>query len=232
MESDVIPGSTEIDRGAGSGMDRVSGLALATASILSAAFMTQHPSLHSAGIAEAIEEIGRKAFATRLVHGALIALMGVIVFGFWGLANRLGLQLATVRLGVVAYSIGTFTMIGAAVVNGFVVPGLAARYAMRPPEDLESVRHLLTLGHEAGQALAAIGVVATSAALLCWSLAMVRRTGTTRVIGGGGALLGAVTVIAIVTGWLRLNVHGMGAVMLTQSIWTIAVAIQLLRRRI
>jgi hypothetical protein len=63
------------------------------------------------------------------VHGALIALMALDVYAFSVFCERLGFGRDAVRLGFVAFAIGTGAMIGAATISDFVVSTLAAYYA-------------------------------------------------------------------------------------------------------
>jgi hypothetical protein len=212
--------------------DSVAGAVLAGASVLSVVFMARHPSVQSSAIADVVAEIVREAATDAWVHGGLIALMGLLVFGLFGLSQRLELRRPMVRLAAVAYAMGAVAYFDAAMVSGFVVPRLAARYSTKPAEDLDALRHLLGLTHDVNQALANAGVVATSAALVGWSIAMLRRPGGPRLLGGFGAVLGAVTTAAIFAGRLPLHVHGMGLVVLTQALWTTAAGVQLARGRI
>lgn len=44
--------------------------------------MLHHPTVHAAGISEAVEQIARLALLSAVVHGALITLMLLIAYGF------------------------------------------------------------------------------------------------------------------------------------------------------
>lgn len=212
--------------------ERAAGWTLIGASILSVALMARHPSVGAHGIAQALAEIVAESGETKVVHGGLIALMLALLFGFLGVCERVGPRLVGVRLGAIAYSVGILAFLGAAALSGFVVPGLAARYASGTDDELQSARGLLALCHLGNQSLAAIGTLATSAAIGLVSLRWVRQRGALAAIGALGILVAAAAIAGILTGHLRLHVHGMGAVVLAQSAWSVAAGALLLRGRI
>src|SRR5262245_5625841 len=101
---------------------RPAGVALAVASLLTVAFMAHHPTVHAHGPAGFVEEVTRGALVNGVVHGSLIALVGVFVYGFTGLASRLGMNSALARAGLVAYGMGAIALVAAALANGFILP--------------------------------------------------------------------------------------------------------------
>jgi hypothetical protein len=200
-------------------------------SILSVFAMGHHPSVSGSGAA-AVAELAREAALARLVHGSLIALMVAMIYGFWVFAERLDLSAGAVRLGMVSYLVGVGAMIGAALISGFVVTGLGERYAGADPAAIEAVRHLMSFGHAGNQALAKLGVLAMSAAILLWSTRLARRTGANRAIGWLGVAVGLVPPVLLLSGRLQLHVAGMGAVVIAQGVWNLAIGVQLIRRRL
>jgi hypothetical protein len=86
------------------------------------------------------------------------------------------------------------------------------------------------LCHSVNQTLAQAGTVAMSIAMLVWSLAMFERGIAARIIGVLGLLAGALPIIGLLSGLLRLDVQGMGLVILVQAIWSLAVGIWLMRQ--
>jgi hypothetical protein len=193
--------------------------------------MAQHPSTGASDLAGAIAEMAREASQSRIVHGALIALMVLVFHGLVGFAGALGWPLARVRAGVIGYALGVVCLTLAALTNGFVLPALAERYADRPPAELDALRPLLALAHLASQALATTGVVAMSAAIFVWSWALLGRGRLAAVVAAVGLLTGGAHALGIVTGHLHLHVHGMLGVIVVQAVWSIGVAAWMLRQR-
>ncbi len=210
--------AVDSDRLNASAADRAAGGLLCSASLLSVVLMMFHPMIRSHGIADVLAEIARKALRDRVVHGGLMALTLLLACGWWRLLERLELRRTTVKLAAIALVVGTLGYLGAALVNGFVLPGLADRYLGRPAEEMAGAVDLLRLCGEFNQALAKLGVVGFAAALLFASAAMVQG-GRALTLGRAGLGLGALLAVAIVSGLLPLHVHGMLAVVLVQSIW-------------
>ncbi len=136
-----------------------------------------------------------------------------------------------VRAGRVAYLAAAVAGAAAGLVDGFVVPGLAARYADRPADQLESLRPVLAVCREANQACSRATVVAASVAVVLWSVHIGRRGGR-RWLAVLGVAAGGVPTGLLLAGRLPMDVHGFGGFVLAQGVWTLAVAVTLLRGRL
>jgi hypothetical protein len=211
---------------------RIAGIAMALASLLSVALMMRHPSLGSHSIAEVVDEIGAKAMPSRVVHGALIALIGTLIYAFIEFSQRLGSKRLPVRAGLVAYLMGSGTMIGAALISGFLVPDLAATFARGRAEDLDAFRNLLTLCSLGNRTLANCGVIAMSAGILLWSIALLSSHRRHVRIGVLGLVAGAAPAGALLLGLFRLDVLGMTLVVVCQTPWNLAVGVALARGKL
>ncbi|HEV7675208.1 MAG TPA: hypothetical protein VGQ12_11815 [Candidatus Angelobacter sp.] len=92
-------------------------------------------------------------------------------------------------------------------------------------------RAVLQLSGHLNQAFALIFVVASSVAIVLWSAAIIRSNVFSRALGVFGCLLGPLTILVVLSGHLRLNVHGFGMVALSQSIWFISAGVLLWREK-
>ena len=210
--------------------DRVAGTLWAASSALSVALMAIHPVARRGELADVVASIVAIAWRERLVHGGLIALMGVGLLGWWRLFERLDLRAATVRVAALAVVAGTLAYVGAALVNGFVVASLAERYARETGAALEPFRDLIRLTWEMNQVFAKAGVLAMGIALAGSGLAL-RRYGGAPLLAWSGLLLGVVMAAGSASGHLQLHLHVMLAIVVGQAAWSIATAIQLRRGR-
>jgi hypothetical protein len=215
----------------GSGSGRAEALAIGVGSVLSVVLMAHHPSTRASDMAEGIAQTARAAGLSGLVHGGLIVTMVVVFFGVLGLAGRLGWFKARVRAGALAYGLGVVAMAGAALVSGFLVPGFARAYAGASGVDADALRPIFQLCYQTNQVLARAGTMALSAATLVWSLVMLERDPLARAVGALGLAAGALPVLGLLSGYLRLTVHGMGAVVLLLAVWNVAAAVWLIRSR-
>ncbi len=210
---------------------RTAGAIIVAASLLALLMMAHHPSGSTRDMAVFVEQVARVGALNRVVHGALIALLAALLFGFAEFSRVFGAGRSLVSAALVAYAIGTAADIGAATINGFAVGRVAAHYAGADTAALEQLRALLHLGWAMNQSLADLGEVARAIAIVLWSLAILR-TRTQLLLGASGVLVGGAIALALLGGWLTLDVHGMLLAVLCASAWNVALGVQLLRGRL
>jgi hypothetical protein len=97
------------------------------------------------------------------------------------------------------------------------------------PEAKELWKAMLEYNAHLNQAFAKIFVYASSTSIVLWSVSIVRSRVLAAGVGVYGLVLGAVTMLALASGHVRLDVHGMGAVVLGQALWYIAAGVALWR---
>ena len=200
------------------------------ASLLEVLGMAHHPSVQISDISQAVEQIAKFSTLSAVVHGVLITLMLLIAYGFVDFAVRRGLHRPLIRAGAIGYGCGVMAMIGAALVSGFIITGMASLMPHATVVDLQINRQLLLLCRVLNQACADFAVVAMSAGIVCWSLDLCRDSGSRRTVGLLGCLVGLVPAIALVFGRIHLDVRGMTEVVAVQAAWNVAVAVLMVRR--
>lgn len=208
------------------------GLIIVLASLLSVVALAHHPTAQARDPAAFVAAIARKAAMDRLVHGSMILFIGALVYGFSYLTVRLEGTTPWALAAFIAYAVGAIGMVGAASVDGFVVPDLVARYQDQPAEQLQTMRHLLGLCLVIIRAWARLGVITMSLAYVLWSVALLARPGGVRVVGAIGCIAGASLVIAALSGILPMTMHGMLVLGVAQTVWSVAIGILLMRGRI
>jgi hypothetical protein len=208
---------------------KTAGVIIAVCAGLSILAISHHPTVTQHSPGEALAEIVRLAGVDRVVHGALIALLGGLLVGLFAFSMRQGIARSTVVAGLIAYSIGLGTTIGAAVVDGFLVPGVAAQYAGASSDDVKLAIHLLATCALTIQVLTKVGLVATSIGILMWSLNLVRTRGTVRIVGIIGFAAGIIPASVLLFGAIYLTPSSLGAIFLAHAIWYFAIAALLMR---
>jgi hypothetical protein len=187
--------------------DQAAGIVLIAAAAASMLAMAHHPTSLRAGAM-----IG-------IVHGVMILVVGAMLYGFAQFARRRGLGRPAVLGGLIAYAIGVAANVGAATINGFVAPALAAH--------APAVHHdLFVLAWTANQALAALAVTAIGVAYALWSLDLLR---TNRLIAALGLLAGGVPALLLIGGWIDMHLHAAIAVYAGQALWAALVGWLMLR---
>ena len=208
----------------------VAGILLIVFTLLAVVAMAHHPTVgrtHDDG--QLVQRIAALSRETAVIHGLLIASLLLVLHGLSEFAWRRGFEQPLVRGGAIAYTAGVFVMIGAALVSGFVVTDVASLTRQDTPADLQGVRQLLILCGIVNRACADFGVVAMSVGIGLWSADLLRDRGATRAIGVLGVVVGVAPVVALLAGVIRLDVHGMLAVVVMQAAWNLAIGARLLR---
>ena len=160
------------------------------------------------------------------VHAAMIAFVTLTAFGFASFAAARGAARPAILAGLVLYASALFGHVGAAMINGFVVPALAGRGPVAVDHDI------FLLAWEANQALAKLGVIASSLAFLFWSLDFLGRSGAEpRAIGMVGLAAGIAPPALLLAGVIEMDVAGAFLVYAVQAAWGVCVGLHLVRRR-
>jgi hypothetical protein len=117
----------------------------------------------------------------------------------------------------------------AAVASGFLATDLVAGMAGLAGEARAVATSLLHYTGALNQAFARVLVGASSVAIGLWSIEILRTGLLRRGTGLLGCTLAAATLLALLSGRLRLDVHGFGAVVLGQAVWLVMVGLELRR---
>ena len=191
---------------------RYAGVALVAASIGTVAVMSHHPTgAHSGALGPA-------------VHGAMILFLGFMAFGFVGMMLWRGASRPLMVAGVLAYAISLLGHLVAGTINGFVVPAIAAR-------GVGAVSHdIFVLAWETNQAFAKLGVLATSAAYVLWSIGFLmdgdRRL---KISGLLGLIAGIAPAAMLLGGSIQMNVAGAFLSYAIQAAWAALVGVAMIR---
>ena len=202
--------------------DAVSGVALIVGTVSGLVTMVLHPTGH-----QLMADYDRIAQLAVAVHVLALTGMPITFLGALGLTRRLSSETATAAL--VAYGFATVAAMAAAVASGLIAPQVAGWTLQAGTENRETWHALLRYNGEINQAFAKVFVAASSVAILLWSLSILAARTLGRAAGILGCVIGAFALIGILSGSLRLDVHGFGLVVLAEGIWTLLVGALLIR---
>jgi hypothetical protein len=205
-------------------------IALIVTSALMVLALSHHPTARGGDFAAVVADMGRQATLDRVVHGALIAMITITLFVYVELSVKLGLHRAIVRNALIAYFIGACALMGAGLIDGFVMSWLAERYAAGPPVDIEMFRHMARLAEWGGvQSLSSFGLIGLSVGVALWSFAFIFYGRAQRILAGVGLTLSVLPAIALLTGLLTLQLHGMMLALLCQVTWNVTIGVAWMR---
>jgi hypothetical protein len=205
---------------------RLGGIALISGALVGIVTMAFHPTGHDLSAPGRFESVAKLAV---FVHMLAVASAPISFLGALALVQRLQAPDRLAVSALVVYGFGLFALIIAAAASGFVATSMARELAASSGAAKETWDVLLDSNHFVNQAFAKLFVVAASIAIVVWSIAIVKSRALGRAIGIYGIVLGPPTVVLLLSGHLRLDVHGMGAVVLTQSIWFVLVGASMCR---
>ncbi|HEY0779286.1 MAG TPA: hypothetical protein VGD56_15070 [Gemmatirosa sp.] len=222
---------------------RAAGL-LATAALLSILIVLHHPTIQgrhgAADFAAGIAAIGP---ALRVVHGALLVLLGVQALGFFQLSARLGWNRLPVAAGFLAYAAGVMVLAIPALLDGFVAPDLAAACvrtvagatAGAAPAcgaaDGATFRLVGTIVQDFTKA----GFVAIAVATAAWAVALLAGAAEdafARAAGAVGLLCAAAPIAFLLGTDVLLRPTTLAGFVAAQLVWSLVAAALLVRARL
>lgn len=196
--------------------DRKSGIALIAGSFGAIITMAIHP---TAGGPLTPEQVAHLALASAVAHSLGMVSFVFIFLGACGLARRIAAADRIAFAGLVTFGFACVAVLIATAVSGFIVPDIMRRMAHDVPAASQQWRMIITSIFQINQAFSRIYTVAASLAIILWSASAFRNGGLSRKVAAYGCVIAPLIIVGILIGHLRMDVHGMGAVVLGQAIW-------------
>ena len=182
-----------------SATDRLAGLVLTIAALLSVPVMAHHPT-----------DFTNDSGIFQLVHGGLIFASLILQAGFVRVSVRLGLNNFWTLLALIAFSVGIITVIFAGTMNGFIAPALAA--------DGQFPEEIANLCWKFNQSLVYVSAYAIGLAFVLWGTQLIKSNAQHgKALGYAALLAGGVPSILLATG--VIDMHVTGALIVYTSQW-------------
>jgi energy-converting hydrogenase Eha subunit C len=196
--------------------DRAAGLGFIIGAIALIVTMAIHPT------APDFFAPGRMSHAIRLdviAHSLGLCSIPILFLGALGLSLRIRPIGRLPIAALVVFGFASIAVMSAAIFSGFIAPAIA-RQIVAPNAD-PSWRMAFHLCGQINQGFALVYVQAASAAILLWSIWMLRSHVAAPGIFVYGTISAPLTLLVVMSGHIRLDVHGFGAIALGQGIWFI-----------
>jgi hypothetical protein len=206
--------------------ERTAGILLLLTAFASLALFAAHPGETATTFAGVLKEEAANRSVAGAVHGGYIAVLVLQIVGYAKLSARLDLRRLLPLAGLVFFAAGTVILSASLLLDGLVVPALAARYADLPAK-IESARALFVFCETAIGFLMPIGLAFQGAAIASWGAALWRRS---RIAGAIGVLFGLGMLSALAANTARPNPVLLMGSLIVPMLWAFVAAWQLLRR--
>lgn len=199
--------------------DSAAGISLLTSTVALVGTMMLHPT-------------GRQVIAgphfASTSHSLALVSVPLALFGFLVFTRRLDRVPNLPWFAFIVYGLAMVAVMNAGVASGFVAPAIAAGLRNAQGAQRETLVALFHYNGHVNQAFASVYVVASSAAIILWSLSMLRQRAATW-LAILGLVIGVLILAAFGSGHVTLNVHGFGMIAFAQALWSSCVAVLLYR---
>jgi hypothetical protein len=204
--------------------ERLGGLAMIAGVVMGLVTMALHPT--GRDVMRDVEGQGALALAA---HALGLAGVPLGLYGALALTRRLGAAGPLAELALAFQGMAAVATLLAATASGLIAPGLMARVATASADERAIAAAVLRYNGDVNQAFARVLVAASSVAIALWSVEILRTHRLRRGTGVFGLVVAVVALAALLSGHLRLDVHGFGAVVLAQGVWLVVVGLELAR---
>lgn len=206
--------------------NRKAGIALITGSLGGIVTMAIHPTATASLTAE---QVAHLSVHSGVAHTLALLSVLLLFLGACGLARRLAAADRISFAAIVTYGFACVAVMIAGAVSGFIVPGILNHMVRDVPAAAHQWEIVIAGIFQFNQAFSRIYSVASSMAIILWSISVLRNGGLGPGVAIYGCVVAPIIILGVGIGHLRLDVHGMTFVMLGQVIWFIIVGFQLLR---
>ena len=206
--------------------NRKAGWALILGSVGGMVTMAIHP---VGGGKLSTEQVMHLMSMSGIAHGLALVSVLLLFLGTCGLAKFLAGPDRMAFSALVTYGFAAVAIIIASSVSGWIVPDTMKLMTRDVPANEGTWRIVIASIFRINQAMARIYSVGAAVAIVLWSVSCLRMGRLSRGIAIYGCVTAPLIALLIFVGHLRLDVHGMTAVMVSEVIWFVGMGVGLLR---
>ena len=208
---------------------RIVGAILLATAIASIVLLLNHPAESATDFAGLLKEEAANQMTNALVHGGFSVVLVLQLACYAIFSRRLGWRRDLVIAGLVFFGIGAALQTASLIVDGLVIPQLAARYLAKPPEQLPFARALFALCGTAIQFLMPMGLFWQGAGVTAWGAATIR-------FAHGSGAVGVLIGLAVAGGIIASAVTGQMMLMMLAivglALWAAIAGVVMLRHAV
>ncbi|HET9405935.1 MAG TPA: hypothetical protein VFO39_01735 [Candidatus Sulfotelmatobacter sp.] len=204
--------------------DRKSGIALIAGSLGLILTMVMHPLPVSSLTAEQVMHL---MVLSGVAHTIAMASALLLFLGACGLTRSIAAPDRIAFSAVAIFGFACVAVLIATAVSGFIIPEIMKHMVRDAAENQHQWQIVITSIFQINQTFSRIYSVATGLAIILWSVSGLRNGGFGRGAAIYGCVASALVIATVGSGLLRLDVHGMAAVVLAQAVWFILIGSRL-----
>jgi hypothetical protein len=206
--------------------NRKAGWALIAGSVGGMVTMAIHPV--GAGKMSA-DQVSHLMAMSGIAHGLALVSVLLLFLGTCGLARMLGAPDRLAFSALVTYGFAAVAIMIAASVSGWIVPDIMKMMVRDVPANGGMWRIVIASIFRINQAMSRIYAVGAAMAIGLWSVSCLRMGRFSRWVAIFGCVTAPLIAVLIFMGHLRLDVHGMTVVMLSEVVWFVGMGVGLMR---
>lgn len=205
--------------------DRKLAGAFALCGLASLVLLASHPASAAHDFAGVLREEASNQLMDGLVHGGFIFVLAALVICFVLLARRLGAARAPVTIMLVTFGIGCAALMASMLVDGLVIPAVAARYVnVDAPEKLAAAKALFVFAGTLITFLMPLGIAFQSLAMLSLGGLLVAGPPRRRAAGVMGVSSALLILVLLVSAPAHMAAHVLLGSIALLAVWEFVLA--------
>jgi hypothetical protein len=218
----VMDGQTNIEKSG-----RGTGVVLVLSAIASVALLASHPEGSAHDFAGMLRGEAASRLADAIVHGGFIAVLAIQLVCYAALSVQLGATRVAVMAGFILFAIGTAALMGSLLIDGLIIPDLAARNVGLAVEKQNLVRGAFAFAGAAIKVLMPMGLLLQGSGIAAWGVSLAKPASATAI---AGFVLGAAIVAAPVVSIATANPMILMLAIPGTALWAAIAGLWLMRR--
>ena len=202
-----------------------SGISLIIGSVLIITTMVLHPAGGS------IEYIIKSTKSITATHTLAIFSLPILLFGFYGLTNRLLDKWKLAKLALIIIGFGLIAAMFAAVINGLTLPYFLGKYENNLAENEAVLKLITSYGFAINKPLDYIFIATTCLAITIYSSLMISSKTLPKWIGYFGISIITFAIIGLFNNFVFTNLIGFQVYIFGVSTWFLATGISLFKSK-
>lgn len=206
-------------------LHKSTGLSLIIGSFLATVTMVLHP---AGGSMQRIIEISTLIQNT---HILAICSLPFILFGFYGLTNRLSDKSQLSMLALIIIAFGLFAAMLAALFNGIILPNFLEHYAENLENNTATIAPIVKYGFVVNKALDYVFIASLSCAISIYSIIIIRLKKLPQPIGYIGLFIFLFSIVGVTTNFAFTSLIGFRVYVFSIAAWILYAGIALIRTK-